>query len=155
MIQKPWICFTYMLWLLHRWTNLFVVSQFLFSLPFFFLGWCAENNHNSHHLLNRPPADKAKFVKIQGNWMPIICVKFLFSWYKLNCISFFITETSFSSLRQTVHIAVSWFEQNVFCWQHSEACIELCKEMNLMVVDLWTAIPKSEDCLLLALLKFS
>lgn len=25
-----------------------------------------ENNHNSHYLLNRPPADKAKFVKIQA-----------------------------------------------------------------------------------------
>ncbi|KAJ8535414.1 hypothetical protein K7X08_023134 [Anisodus acutangulus] len=36
---------------------------------------------------------------------------------------------------------------NELCRLYSEACIELCKEMNLKVVDLWTALQKREDWL--------
>ncbi|KAM3357387.1 GDSL esterase/lipase CPRD49 [Capsicum galapagoense] len=36
---------------------------------------------------------------------------------------------------------------NELCRQYSEACIELCKEMNLKFVDLWTALQKREDWL--------
>lgn len=36
---------------------------------------------------------------------------------------------------------------NELCRQYSEACIELCQEMNLKVVDLWTALQKREDWL--------
>ncbi|OIT20753.1 PREDICTED: GDSL esterase/lipase CPRD49 [Nicotiana attenuata] len=36
---------------------------------------------------------------------------------------------------------------NELCRQYSEACIELCNEMNLKVVDLWTALQKREDWL--------
>lgn len=34
---------------------------------------------------------------------------------------------------------------NELCRMYSEACIELCKEMDVKVVDLWTAIQKRED----------
>nr|XP_009793687.1 PREDICTED: GDSL esterase/lipase CPRD49 [Nicotiana sylvestris] len=36
---------------------------------------------------------------------------------------------------------------NELCRQYSDACIELCNEMNLKVVDLWTALQKREDWL--------
>lgn len=36
---------------------------------------------------------------------------------------------------------------NDLCRRYSEACIELCKEMGIKVVDLWTAIQKREDWL--------
>lgn len=36
---------------------------------------------------------------------------------------------------------------NELCGQYSEACIKLCKEMNLKFVDLWTALQKREDWL--------
>ncbi|KAL3521207.1 hypothetical protein ACH5RR_019356 [Cinchona calisaya] len=34
---------------------------------------------------------------------------------------------------------------NDLCRRYSEACIELCQEMGIKVVDLWTAIQKRED----------
>ncbi|XP_077238683.1 GDSL esterase/lipase WDL1-like isoform X4 [Tasmannia lanceolata] len=34
---------------------------------------------------------------------------------------------------------------NESCRRYSEACIELCKEMDLKVIDLWTAIQKRDD----------
>ncbi|XP_077222653.1 SGNH hydrolase-type esterase superfamily protein [Tasmannia lanceolata] len=34
---------------------------------------------------------------------------------------------------------------NEACRRYSEACIELCKEMDLKVIDLWTAIQKRDD----------
>ncbi|KAL0303855.1 UNVERIFIED_CONTAM: GDSL esterase/lipase CPRD49 [Sesamum radiatum] len=34
---------------------------------------------------------------------------------------------------------------NELCRIYSEACIELCREMDLKVIDLWTAIQKRED----------
>ncbi|KAJ6807982.1 putative GDSL esterase/lipase CPRD49 [Iris pallida] len=34
---------------------------------------------------------------------------------------------------------------NESCRRYSEACIELCKEMDLKVVDLWTAIQKKDN----------
>ncbi|CAA6655153.1 unnamed protein product [Spirodela intermedia] len=34
---------------------------------------------------------------------------------------------------------------NEFCRRYSEACIELCKEMDLKVVDLWNAIQRISD----------
>lgn len=34
---------------------------------------------------------------------------------------------------------------NETCHKYSEACIELCKEMDLKVIDLWTALQKRED----------
>lgn len=36
---------------------------------------------------------------------------------------------------------------NELCRNYSEACIELCEEMHIKVVDLWTAIQKREDWL--------
>ncbi|KAK4385331.1 GDSL esterase/lipase CPRD49 [Sesamum angolense] len=36
---------------------------------------------------------------------------------------------------------------NELCRIYSEACIELCREMDLKVIDLWTAIQKREDWL--------
>lgn len=45
------------------------------------------------------------------------------------------TSTIFSELVRT----------NELCRTYSEACIDLCKEMNIQVVDLWTALQKRED----------
>ncbi|KAA8534074.1 hypothetical protein F0562_031733 [Nyssa sinensis] len=36
---------------------------------------------------------------------------------------------------------------NELCRRYSEACIDLCQEMGLKVVDLWTAIQKQDDWL--------
>uniref|UniRef100_A0A5B7A476 Putative GDSL esterase/lipase CPRD49-like isoform X1 n=1 Tax=Davidia involucrata TaxID=16924 RepID=A0A5B7A476_DAVIN len=36
---------------------------------------------------------------------------------------------------------------NELCRRYSEACIELCQEMDVKVVDLWTAIQKRDDWL--------
>ncbi|XP_077238682.1 GDSL esterase/lipase WDL1-like isoform X3 [Tasmannia lanceolata] len=48
---------------------------------------------------------------------------------------------------------------NESCRRYSEACIELCKEMDLKVIDLWTAIQKRDDwktaCFICQLLLFS
>ncbi|KAL1559249.1 GDSL esterase/lipase wdl1 [Salvia divinorum] len=45
------------------------------------------------------------------------------------------TSTYFSELVRT----------NELCRMYSEACIELCKEMDVKVVDLWTAIQRREN----------
>lgn len=34
---------------------------------------------------------------------------------------------------------------NELCGQYSEACVELCQEMGLKVVDLFTAFQKRDD----------
>lgn len=49
-------------------------------------------------------------------------------------------------LRQSRSDALSELVRtNEACHQYSEACIELCNEMGLKVIDLWTAIQKREN----------
>lgn len=36
---------------------------------------------------------------------------------------------------------------NELCRSYSEACVELCEEMGLKVVDLWTAMQRRDDWL--------
>lgn len=49
-------------------------------------------------------------------------------------------------LRQSTSDALSELVRtNESCRQYSEACVELCKEMGLKVIDLWTAIQERED----------
>ncbi|KAG9160759.1 hypothetical protein Leryth_008596 [Lithospermum erythrorhizon] len=45
------------------------------------------------------------------------------------------TSSNFSELVRT----------NALCREYSEACIELCKKMDVKVVDLWSAMQKRED----------
>lgn len=60
-----------------------------------------------------------------------------FSYYWDKFVIFFANSSYFSELVRT----------NELCRQYSDACIELCNEMNLKVVDLWTALQKREDWL--------
>ncbi|MCE3215478.1 hypothetical protein HAX54_002552 [Datura stramonium] len=60
----------------------------------------------------------------------------------LDWVLMYLFKTSLSSLLQTVPYFSELVRTNELCRQYSEACIELCKEMNLKVVDLWTALQK-------------
>lgn len=105
MIQKSCICFTYLLWLSHRETNLYVVSQFIFSLFFLLLfGWGEQNLAENIHIIFSVVHQLMRLNSLKYNLMPIISVeflyfyKYLFSNLSINCISFFNYENRFSSL---------------------------------------------------------
>ncbi|XP_011624765.1 GDSL esterase/lipase CPRD49 isoform X2 [Amborella trichopoda] len=54
-----------------------------------------------------------------------------------------VNEDMFQSTTSGIFGQVT--RSNEICRQYSEACIELCKEMGLKVVDLWTSIQKRDD----------
>lgn len=133
-IIDPWLLLVFSL------VGVIRVSQRIFALSFSVV-----------HLLMRP-----EFVKIQGNAMPILSVILSFTFF-INLFPSFILWTAFPPFSYYLDKFVivfansSYFSElvrtNELCRQYSEACIELCKEMNLKVVDLWTALQKREDWL--------
>lgn len=50
-----------------------------------------------------------------------------------NCIYFTGTSDAMAEVRT-----------NESCQQYSEACLELCREMDIKAIDLWTAIQKKD-----------
>ncbi|KAI3470876.1 hypothetical protein Pfo_027539 [Paulownia fortunei] len=71
--------------------------------------------------LSCPPVNEAKLGENKS---------FLF-------LTFFLNSSYFSELVRT----------NELCRIYSEACVELCQEMDVKAVDLWTAIQKRDDWL--------
>lgn len=74
------------------------------------------------------------------------CTYFQVSFSELHFRLFMINEKNFISFVNSSYFS-ELVRTNELCRQYSEACIELCKEMNLKVVDLWTALQKREDWL--------
>ena len=99
--------------------------------------------------LSAPPINEAQ-IRESLRWVCVInadTVLCMYTWFLFSSSILFQFLNDYTSCETTIRILGDLGRTNESCGIYSEACLELCKEVGVKAVDLWTVLQQRDDWL--------